>query len=99
MPYTIEDAMKAEIELLREMAKVEEKEKSPILAAMYKAQANSYQRCLNRLNGYDYSLEVVDGEIQRVHKKTDRKTLEEEYPALKKAAEEYDIVKNLVKNS
>jgi hypothetical protein len=29
-------------------------------------------------------------------KKTDRKTLEQEYPALQKAAENYDLVKNLV---
>jgi hypothetical protein len=31
-----------------------------------------------------------------VSKQSDRKTLEQEYPALKKAAENYDLVKNLV---
>jgi hypothetical protein len=97
MPYTILDAMKDEVELLREQAKVEEKEDRIIVVAILRQMAMSHQRIINRIEkGFDYSLEIVDGEIKRVSKQSDRKTLEEEYPALKKAAENYDLVKNLV---
>ena len=79
------------------MADVEKKNDKFIIEAVYRAIANSHQRILNRVNnGLDYSLEIVNGEIERVAKKSDRKTLEQEYPALKKAAENYDLVKNLV---
>ena len=97
MPYTITDAMQDELEFLREMADVEKKNDKFIIEAIYRAIANSHQRILNRVNnGLDYSLEIVNGDIERVAKKSDRKTLEQEYPALKKAAENYDLVKNLV---
>ena len=97
MPYTILDAMKDEVELLREQAKVEEKEDRIIAVAILRHMAMSHQRIINRIEkGLDYSLEVVDGEIKRVSKQSDRKTLEQEYPALKKAAEQYDLVKDLV---
>lgn len=97
MPYTIIDAMQDEVNFLREMAKVEEKANKVIWASIYRGIANSHQRIINRVNsGTDYALEIVDGEIKSVNKKSDRKTLEEEYPALKKAAENYDLVKNLI---
>lgn len=97
MPYTILDAMKDEIELLREQAKVEEKENRIITVAIQRQMAMSYQRIINRVEkGLDYSLEIVDGEIKRVSKQSDRKTLEQEYPALRQAAENYNLVKNLV---
>ena len=97
MPYTIYDAMQDEVEFLREMAKVEDKADKFIVSSIYRAVANSHQRILNRVrNAVDYSLEIVDGEIKGVHKKSDRKTLEEEYPALKKAAEQYNLIKDLV---
>jgi hypothetical protein len=97
MPYTIYDAMQDEVNFLREMAKVEEKEDRFIAVAILRQIAMSHQRIINRVEkGLDYSLEIVDGEIKSVNKKSDRKTLEQEYPALKKAAEQYDVVKNLV---
>lgn len=97
MPYTIYDAMQDELEFLREMADVEKKNDKFIIEAVYRAIANSHQRILNRVNsGLDYSLEIVNGEIERVAKKSDRKTLEQEYPALKKAAEQYNIIEKLV---
>ena len=97
MPYTILDAMKDEVELLREQAKVEEKEGRIIAVAILRQMAMSHQRIIKRVErGLDYSLEIVDGEIKRVSKQSDRKTLEQEYPALKKAAEQYDLVKDLV---
>ena len=96
MPYTIKDAMQDEVKFLRELSKVEDKEERIIASAILRAVANSHQRILNRMGGIDYALEIVDGEIKSVPKKTDRKTLEEEYPALKKAAEQYNLVKDLV---
>ena len=100
MPYTITDAMQDEVKFLREMADVEKKNDKFIIEAVYRAIANSHQRILNRVNnGLDYSLEIVNGEIERVAKKSNRKTLEQEYPALKKAAEQYDIVEKLVNST
>lgn len=97
MPYTILDAMKDEVEFLRESAKVEGKADRIIAVAILRQIAISHQRIINRVEkGLDYSLEIVDGEIKSMNKKSDRKTLEDEYPALKKAAEQYDLVKNLV---
>lgn len=97
MPYTILDAMKDEVDLLREQAKVEEKDGRIIAVAILRQIAMSHQRIINRVEkGLDYSLEVVDGEIKRVSKQSDRKTLEQEYPALKKAAEQYNLVKDLI---
>lgn len=96
MPYTIKDAMQDEVKFLRELSKVEDKEERIIASAILRAVANSHQRILNRMGGVDYALEIVDGEIKSVPKKTDRKTLEDEYPALKKAAEQYDIIEKLV---
>lgn len=97
MPYTITDAMQDEVKFLREMADVEKKRDKFIIEAIYRMVANSHQRIINRVkSGTDYSLEIVNGEIATVNKKSDRKTLEEEYPALKKAAEQYNIIEKLV---
>lgn len=99
MPYTILDAMQDEVVFLREMAKVEEKANKVFVASVCRNIANSHQRIINRVkSGTDYALEIVDGEIKSVNKKSNRKTLEEEYPALKAAAEQYELVKNLVDN-
>ena len=97
MPYTVLDAMQDEVNFLREMAKVEEKAEKVFVASIYRSIANSHQRIINRVkSGTDYALEIVDGEIKSVNKKSNRKTLEEEYPALKKAAEQYNLVKDLI---
>ena len=97
MPYTIIDAMQDEVTLLREIAMVDEKAGRVIAANVLKTVASSYQRIINRAkNGTDYSIETVNGKDDVVRTKSNRKTLEEEYPALKKAAEQYDIMKNLV---
>lgn len=97
MPYTILDAMKDEVELLREQAKVEEKDGRIIAVSILRSIAMSHQRIINRVEkGLDYSLEVVDGEIKRVSKQSNRKKLEDEYPALRQAAENYNLIQNLV---
>jgi hypothetical protein len=97
MPYTIYDAIKDEVELLREEAKVEEKAERIIIASGLRQIAMSHQRIIDRVEkGLDYSLKIIDGEIKRVSKQSNRKTLEQEYPALRQAAEQYQLVQNLV---
>jgi hypothetical protein len=99
MPYTIYDAIKDEIDFLETLEKVEETEKHTFAAAIIAHQKSSLHRILRRFDGgyeFDIVRNKIDGKPSITFKKTDRKTLEEEYPALKKAAEQYDIVKNLV---
>ena len=99
MPYTIYNAIKDEIDFLKTLEKVEQNSKHTITAAIISQQRSSLNRILRRFDsGYDYSIGISKdtGKPTIDWKETDRKTLEEEYPALKKAAEQYDIVKNLV---
>ena len=99
MPYTIYDAIKDEIEFLDTLEKVEENAKHSFAAAIIHQQRASLRRILRRVDsGYDYSMGIdpADGKPCIKYKQTDRKRLEEEYPALKKAAEQYDIIEKLV---
>ncbi len=99
MPYTIIDAIKDEIKFLTTLEKVEENEKHTFAAAIAAQQKASLRRILRRFDsGYEYEItrDTVTGKPGIGYKKTDRKTLEDEYPALKKAAEQYDLVKNLI---
>ena len=99
MPYTIYDAIKDEIEFLKTLEKVEESAKHTITAAIVYQQRVSLNRILRRFDsGYDYSMGIDKdtGKATIDLKKTDRKTLEQEYPALKKAAEQYNLVKDLI---
>lgn len=99
MPYTIYDAIKDEIAFLETLEKVEENAKHTFSAAIIYQQISSLQRILNRIDkGYEYSMGISkhDGKPIIQYKKTDRKALEEEYPALKKAAEQYNLMQNLV---
>jgi len=99
MPYTIYDAIKDEIEFLDLIEKVEKNEKHTFAAAIIAQQRASLRRILRRVDsGYEYDIvrDKVDGTPGITFKKTDRKTLEEEYPALKKAAEQYNLIQTLV---
>lgn len=99
MPYTIYDAIKDEIEFLNTLEKVEENEKHSFAAAIVSQQAASLRRILRRFDsGYEYKItrDTVTGKPGIAFEKTGRKTLEDEYPALKKAAENYQLVQNLV---
>jgi len=99
MPYTIYDAIKDEIEFLKTLEKVEENAKHTITAAIVYQQRVSLNRILRRFDsGYEYSMgiEKDTGKPTIEFEKTDRKTLEQEYPALKKAAEQYNLLQNLI---
>ena len=94
---TIHDAMQDEITFLRELAAVDEKEGRILAANVARNLASSYQRILNRVkSGTDYSIGIVNGKDDVIRTKSNRKTLEEEYPALKKAAEQYNLMQTLI---
>jgi hypothetical protein len=102
VPYTIYDAIKDEIEFLKTLEKFEENENNTITAAIVAQQQSSLRRILHRVDsGYEYymGIDTSDGKPCIKFNKTDRKTLEEEYPALKKAAEQYTLIQNLVDSS
>ena len=97
MPYTMVDAIRDEIKLLKELEAYMGKEKKTITEGIFHEQHLSYNRLLQRLeNGREYNLVLRNGTPIIEYTKTNRKTLEEEYPALKNAAEKYDLIKNLV---
>jgi len=100
MPYTIIDAIKDEILLLDDMINWAKRNKNALIENMYTVQQSSLRHLVERTQGYDFKLSTDKDGKQFVGKSmSNRKTLEEEYPSLKKAAEEYDIVKTLVENS
>lgn len=99
MPYTIYDAIKDEIDFLDALAEVEENEKHAIAVTIVRHQKASLRRILRRFDsGYDYDItrDKITGKPGIVYKKSDRKRLQDEYPALKKAAEQYQLLQNLV---
>lgn len=99
MPYTIYDAIKDEIEFLKTLEKVEKNVGHTIASAIAHQQRASLNRILRRFDsGYEYSMGIDKdtGKPTIEFDKTDRKTLEQEYPALKKAAEQYNLMQNLI---
>lgn len=99
MPYTIINAIEDEVEFLTTLAEVEKNEKNTFAAVIVRQQLASLRRILRRFDsGYDYDItrDKVTGKPSITYKRTDRKTLEQEYPALKKAAEQYNLIENLV---
>ena len=99
MPYTIYDAIKDEIEFLKTLEKVEDNAGHKITSAIIYQQRVSLNRILRRFDsGYDYKMGIDkdNGKPIIELEKTDRKTLEQEYPALKKAAEQYQLMQNLI---
>lgn len=97
MPYTTIDAIKDEITLLEDLENRAKSDDKIIAEAIYRSHKQSLKRIIQRVeDGYDFYITTVKGEPTLVYKETDRKTLEEEYPALKKAAEQYDIIEKLV---
>ncbi len=97
MPYKITDAIKDEIKLLVDLQKHAETTDKFILVNMYKVQRESLERIINRFEGKDYRLGTNnEGKPTILYKNSSRKTLEEEYPSLREAAERYDMIETLV---
>jgi hypothetical protein len=97
-PYTLLDAMREEIDTLKELEAVVEKEKKLLLAADYRGQRRSLERILNRYEkGYEYYMGIdKEGDPQLQYRQGTRH-LEREYPAVAKAKRNLDIVTDLVK--
>jgi len=100
MPYTILDAMKDEVNLLIGLEKEADRCGYTITSAIYREQCSSLRRVYSRVvKGIDYTVttdksDPISYSISATQ--SSRKTLEEEYPALQKAAEQYDLIKALV---
>ena len=97
MPYTIINAIQDEISLLKDMESWAERNDKLFVKNMYGVNRQCFEHIVQRMQGYNFQLAVnKDGEEYIGRSKSDRKTLEEEFPALKKAAEQYDIIEKLV---
>lgn len=96
--YTILDAFREEIETLREMEIIYDKQEKYLLSSDYARSRRSLERILNRFEkGYEYYMGIdKEGNAQLKYRQTD-KHLVREYPALQAAKENYDIVKEMVK--
>lgn len=99
MPYTIINAIKEEIDFLEELAEVEKKEEHPFAAAICRSQKTSLERILRRVEkGHEFYLGETKGKPALFYRETNRKTLQEEYPVLKKLAEQYELFETLVQS-
>lgn len=98
MPYTIQDAIRDEIKFLKGLSELEKNCNHGIAATIASMLQDSLIRILSRVeDGKDWDIgKNKDGKMSWYSKQTNRKTLEEEYPALKDAAEKYNLIKNLV---
>lgn len=98
MPYTLFQAIKDEIDFLESLEKVEDSRGHTISALVARQQARSLQRIVMRYDqGYEYTIDPdKKNKFYISYKKTNRKTIREEYPALKKIAEQYEILELLV---
>lgn len=96
--YTLVDAMREEVDTLKELETIYEKEEKFLLASDYRVQRRSLERILNRFEkGHEYYMGIdKEGNPQLKYRQTD-KHLVREYPALQAAKENYEIVKEMVK--
>jgi hypothetical protein len=96
--YTLLDAMREEIDTLKELETIYEKEEKFLLVSDYRVQRRSLERIVNRFEkGYEYYMGInSEGNAQLKYRQTDKHLLRE-YPALREAKENYDIVKEIVK--
>jgi len=97
-PYTLLDAMREEIDTLKELATISYKREKWILAGNYRTQSRSLERIVNRFEkGYEYYMGInKEGEPQLQYRQTTRH-LEREYPAVARAKQNLDIVVDLTK--
>jgi hypothetical protein len=97
-PYTLLDAMREEIDTLKELGTIYEKEKKWILVAAYKAQHRSLQRIIDRFEkGHEYYMGInKEGNPQLKYRQGTRH-LEREYPSVARAKRNLDVVVDLTK--
>ena len=96
-PYTLLDAMREEIGLLKELEAIYNKEEKWLLKGEMANQRKSLERIVKRFEkGYEYYMGVHEGKPQLKYRQGTRH-LEREYPAVAKAKRNLDIVTDLVK--
>jgi hypothetical protein len=97
-PYTLLDAMREEIDTIKELETIYEKQEKFLLLSDYQRQRRSLERIVNRFEkGFEYYMGIdSEGNAQLKYRQTDKHLLRE-YPALQAAKENYDVVKNMVK--
>ena len=97
MSYSLLDAMREEIDTLKELELVYRKDNN-LLAGITASQRRSLQRIVNRFEkGYEYSMGInKEGDLQLKYRQGTRH-LEREYPAVANAKRNLDTVTNIVK--
>ena len=96
-PYTLLDAIREEIDTLKELEAVFRKQEKRLAEADVDFQRRSLTRILNRFEkGYEYYMGVHKGEPQLQYRQGTRH-LEREYPAVAEAKAHLDTVTGLVK--
>jgi len=95
--YTLLDAMREEIDTLKELESVYKKDKN-LLTGVVASQHRSLQRVVNRFEkGYEYYWGVSkEGEPQLKYRQGTRH-LEREYPSVARAKQNLDTVVDLTK--
>lgn len=95
--YTLLDAMREEIDALKELESVYKKDKN-LLTGIVAAQRRSLQRIVNRFEkGYEYYWGVSKEGGPLLNYRQGTRHLEREYPAVAKAKRNLDIVVDLTK--
>ena len=95
--YTLLDAIREEIDTLKELEAVYDKDKKWFAKGDAISQRRSLQRILNRFEkGYEYYMGVYEGNPQLMYRQGTRH-LEREYPAVAKAKQNLDTVVDLTK--
>lgn len=99
MTYTLLDAIREEIDTLKELEAVYRKEES-LLTGVVLSHRRSLQRIVNRFeNGHEYYMGVnSEGNAQLKYRQTTRH-LEREYPAVAKAKQNLDTIVSLTEGN
>ena len=96
--YELLDSIRDEIDTLKELEKVYDKDDAWIFKAVVIGQQRSLRRILNRYEkGHEYYMGVKDGKPQLMYRQTTRH-LEREFPAVARAKQNLDTVVAIVKD-
>lgn len=95
--YTLLDAMREEIETLKELETVYRKQEKTFLESDMVLQRRSLERIINRFEkGYEYYMGInKEGGPQLQVRQTDKHLLRE-YPDLQDAKDKYEFLKKMV---
>ena len=96
--YTLLDAMREEIDTLKELEAVYDKEEKWLAQGDVIAQRRSLERIINRFEkGYEYYMGINQEGDPQLKVRRGTRHLEREYPAVARAKQNLDIVVDLTK--